>query len=118
MSTASLYDSHISSRGHGAGFASIVALLLAIGVLYAGIQLYIDLSSAPVMSALPYILLGFALLIALGFEMCNGFHDTMAANGSGLQWGTVKSLALAWVLTLPAAITLSTCLFALFIHLF
>ena len=42
----------------------------------------------------------------------------MAANGAGLQWGTVKSLALAWVLTLPAAITLSACLFALFVHLF
>jgi inorganic phosphate transporter, PiT family len=42
----------------------------------------------------------------------------MAANGSGLQWGTMKNLALAWVLTLPAAITLSGCLFALFVHLF
>ena len=30
-------------------------------------------------SALPYILLGIALLIALGFEMCNGFHDTANA---------------------------------------
>jgi PiT family inorganic phosphate transporter len=30
----------------------------------------------------------------------------------------VKSLALAWVLTLPAAIILSGSLFALFIHLF
>jgi len=30
----------------------------------------------------------------------------------------MKNLALAWVLTLPAAITLSAVLFALFVHLF
>jgi PiT family inorganic phosphate transporter len=79
MSTASLYDSRISSRGHGAGFALIITLLLGIGIVYAGIQLYNDVSTAPVQSALPYILLGIALLIALGFEMCNGFHDTSNA---------------------------------------
>lgn len=27
----------------------------------------------------------------------------MAVNGSGLQWGTLKAMALAWVMTLPAA---------------
>ena len=31
----------------------------------------------------------------------------MAANGSGLQWSTVRSIASAWVLTLPAAILLA-----------
>jgi PiT family inorganic phosphate transporter len=30
-------------------------------------------------SVLPYILLGVALVIALAFEMCNGFHDTSNA---------------------------------------
>jgi PiT family inorganic phosphate transporter len=30
-------------------------------------------------SALPYILLGTALLIARAFAMCNGFHDTSNA---------------------------------------
>jgi len=32
---------------------------------------------------------------------------TMVANGSGLQWTTVRNLGMAWVLTLPAAITLA-----------
>jgi PiT family inorganic phosphate transporter len=36
---------------------------------------------------------------------------TMAANGSGLQWGTIRSIILAWVLTLPAAIALSGCIY-------
>jgi inorganic phosphate transporter, PiT family len=79
MSTASLYDSHIQSRGSGSIFAIVITLLLCAGVLYAGTQLYNDLESAPAMSAAPYILLGIALLIALGFEMCNGFHDTSNA---------------------------------------
>jgi PiT family inorganic phosphate transporter len=79
MSTASLYDSHIQSRGSGNWLAIAVALLLCAGVLYAGTQLYDDLSASPTMAAAPYILLGIALLIALGFEMCNGFHDTSNA---------------------------------------
>ncbi len=37
-----------------------------------------------------------------------------AANGSGLQWATVRNLLLAWVLTLPASILLSGTLFWLF----
>jgi inorganic phosphate transporter, PiT family len=31
----------------------------------------------------------------------------MAANGSGLQWSTVKNMALAWVMTLPAAMIIA-----------
>jgi len=79
MSTASLYDTHISHRGSSNAFAIVITLLLCAGVLYAGIQLYNDLSTAPAMSFAPYLLLGIALLIALGFEMCNGFHDTSNA---------------------------------------
>jgi PiT family inorganic phosphate transporter len=36
---------------------------------------------------------------------------TMAANHSGLQWSTVRSLAMAWVLTLPSSMILSATLF-------
>jgi len=42
----------------------------------------------------------------------------MAANGSGLQWGTVRSLLMAWVLTLPAAILISGTLYFVFCDLF
>ena len=35
----------------------------------------------------------------------------MAANGSGLQMATVRTIALAWVLTLPAAMLLSGALY-------
>ena len=44
--------------------------------------------------------------------LSSGVAGTMVANGSGLQWGTVRNIALAWVLTLPAAITLAGLLYA------
>jgi hypothetical protein len=47
MSTASLYETRISSRGGGAGFGAISALLLAVGIVYAGFQLYEDLAMSP-----------------------------------------------------------------------
>jgi inorganic phosphate transporter, PiT family len=46
--------------------------------------------------------------------LSSGVAGTMAANRSGLQWSTVRSLAMAWVLTMPAAMILSAFLFWLF----
>jgi PiT family inorganic phosphate transporter len=39
--------------------------------------------------------------------LSSGVAGTMAANGSGLQWSTVRNIALAWITTLPAAMLLS-----------
>ena len=61
------------SSGTGVHFA------LAVGVVYAGHELFLDLSSIRLGVQLPYVLLGIALLIALGFEFVNGFHDTANA---------------------------------------
>ena len=44
----------------------------------------------------------------------SGVAGAMAANGSGLQWGTIRSIALAWALTLPAATLIAGVLFILF----
>jgi PiT family inorganic phosphate transporter len=49
------------------------------GIIYAGMKLGSDLAQTHYTSAWPYILLGLALLIALGFEFVNGFHDTANA---------------------------------------
>jgi PiT family inorganic phosphate transporter len=80
MTTTTVTQSPLGAHHHGSGILTwgIVALL-AVGVVYTGVSLYDDLISAPMQSALPYILLGIALLIALAFEMCNGFHDTSNA---------------------------------------
>jgi PiT family inorganic phosphate transporter len=45
--------------------------------------------------------------------LSSGVAGTMAANGSGVQGETVKRIALAWLLTLPAAMALSVLLFTL-----
>ena len=55
----------------------------------------------------------YGLPVSTTHVLSSGVAGTMAANGAGLQWSTVKSIALAWVLTLPAAMLLSGCLYAL-----
>jgi PiT family inorganic phosphate transporter len=49
--------------------------------------------------------------------LSSGVAGTMTANGSGLQWNTVRNLASAWVVTLPVAMTVSGLLYCLFLHL-
>ncbi len=46
--------------------------------------------------------------------LSSGVAGTMAANGTGLQWATVRNIALAWILTLPVCMALSATLYALF----
>jgi len=53
----------------------------------------------------------FGLPVSTTHVLSSGIAGTMAANRTGLQWGTVRNLALAWVLTLPAAMILSGFLF-------
>jgi inorganic phosphate transporter, PiT family len=45
----------------------------------------------------------YGLPVSTTHILSSGVAGTMAANGSGLQWSTVRSIAMAWVLTLPAA---------------
>ena len=49
--------------------------------------------------------------------LSSGVAGAAAANGSGLQWGTVRSIGMAWVLTLPAAMAIAAGLYWLFLHL-
>src|SRR3978361_1147695 len=55
--------------------------ILAAGLLYVAYSIYadVDATGTKVTSYLPYLLLLIALLIALGFEFVNGFHDTANA---------------------------------------
>jgi len=55
--------------------------ILAAGLLYVAYSIYVDIDATGmrVTTWLPYILLFVALLIALGFEFVNGFHDTANA---------------------------------------
>jgi PiT family inorganic phosphate transporter len=60
----------------------------------------------------------FGLPVSTTHVLSSGVAGTMAANRSGLQWGTLRSLALAWVLTLPVAMLLSGILYFLLVHVF
>src|SRR5271156_2422492 len=57
----------------------VFGVALIVGLIYAGGHLLSDLSQMHATSVGPYVLLGVALLIALGFEFVNGFHDTANA---------------------------------------
>jgi len=61
---------------------------------------------------------GYGLPVSTTHVLSSGIAGTMAANGSGLQWSTIRNIALAWVLTLPAAMALSGTLYFIFSRLF
>jgi PiT family inorganic phosphate transporter len=56
----------------------------------------------------------FGLPVSTTHVLSSGVAGTMAANGSGLQISTIRNIAMAWILTLPAAALLSGLLFWLF----
>ena len=60
----------------------------------------------------------YGLPVSTTHVLSSGIAGTMAASGSGLQWSTIRNIALAWVLTLPAAMMLSGVLYLLFSRLF
>jgi PiT family inorganic phosphate transporter len=60
----------------------------------------------------------FGLPVSTTHVLSSGIAGTMAANHSGLQWSTVRNLAMAWVLTLPASMMLAGFLFWGFKNIF
>jgi PiT family inorganic phosphate transporter len=61
---------------------------------------------------------GYGLPVSTTHVLSSGIAGTMAANGSGLQWSTIRNIAMAWVLTLPTAMLISGCLYFVFANLF
>ena len=59
----------------------------------------------------------FGLPVSTTHVLSSGVAGTMAANGTGLQWATVRNLIMAWVLTLPVSIMLSATLFWAFVRM-
>src|SRR5580700_2036421 len=75
----SLLDQKLKKSSPGKIGGIIFAVMLVGGLIYIGTKLADDLSIVHSTSVFPFILLGVALLIALGFEFVNGFHDTANA---------------------------------------
>jgi PiT family inorganic phosphate transporter len=59
----------------------------------------------------------YGLPVSTTHVLSSGVAGTMAANGSGVQMGTIRNLLMAWVLTLPCAILLSGSLYFILSHL-
>ena len=79
-------DQPASSRpklDHSMDFRALLVFLaiLAGGLLFTAYSISQDIADAgtPMKTWMPFLLLGVALLIALGFEFVNGFHDTANA---------------------------------------
>jgi PiT family inorganic phosphate transporter len=77
--TKSILDEKLEKSSVGKWGGIVFAIMLVVGLIYIATQLTADLSIVHSASVFPYILLGIALLIALGFEFVNGFHDTANA---------------------------------------
>ncbi|MBV8674299.1 MAG: inorganic phosphate transporter [Acidobacteriaceae bacterium] len=75
----------------------LFGLVLIGGLGYAVSQLAKDLSGTHLASIWPYFLLGIALLIALGFEFVNGFHDTANAVATVIYTHSMEPhIAVVW----------------------
>jgi phosphate/sulfate permease len=79
------------ARKTGTGPIIIFGLILAAGLFYVASHLASDLSVEHETSIQPYLMLAGALLIALGFEFVNGFHDTANAVTAGVARGWICS---------------------------
>jgi inorganic phosphate transporter, PiT family len=60
----------------------------------------------------------YGLPVSTTHVLSSGVAGTMLANGSGLQLNTLKNMALAWVLTLPAAMTIAGLLYVILRQVF
>jgi inorganic phosphate transporter, PiT family len=77
--SGSLLDDKLKKSSPGKIGGILFGVMLVAGLIYIWTKLSSDLSIVHSASVFPFILLGLALFIALGFEFVNGFHDTANA---------------------------------------
>jgi PiT family inorganic phosphate transporter len=92
-----MLDEKLKKSSPGKIGGIIFGVLLLGGLIYIGTQLSSDLSIVHSASVFPYLLLGLALLIALGFEFVNGFHDTANAVATVIYTHSLEPhIAVVW----------------------
>src|SRR5579862_8995540 len=85
------------ARRPGAGGIIIFGLILAAGLFYVATHLASDLSVEKAITIRSFLMLAGALLIALGFEFVNGFHDTANAVATVIYTHSLEPhIAVAW----------------------
>ena len=95
-SGASLLDRKMAKESSRAGVFLFLAALGG-GLCYIAFHVARDLDSVTITSIGPYLLLTLALLIALGFEFVNGFHDTANAVATVIYTHSLSpNVAVVW----------------------
>ncbi len=93
----SLLDQKLAKSSPGKIGAAAFGVLLLGGLIYIATKLSHDLSIVHTATVFPFILLGVALLIALGFEFVNGFHDTANAVATVIYTHSLEPhIAVVW----------------------
>jgi PiT family inorganic phosphate transporter len=93
---ATLLDKKMK-KSHAMISTGIVLIALVIGLGFIAFHLVSDLTSAATGTFWAYALLAIALLIALGFEFVNGFHDTANAVATVIYTHSMEpNIAVVW----------------------
>jgi PiT family inorganic phosphate transporter len=93
---ASLLDRKMQRSSSRTGIAVFCAAL-SCSLFYIVFHVARDLDAAAVTSYAPYLMLALALLIALGFEFVNGFHDTANAVATVIYTHSLEpGIAVVW----------------------
>jgi PiT family inorganic phosphate transporter len=102
--TGALVEGHAAKRpkldgGFDVRSAIVFAVILVFGLFFIAYSLYVDVTQSGMRATtwLPFILLGVALFIALGFEFVNGFHDTANAVATVIYTHSMPAnIAVVW----------------------
>ncbi|BCW87671.1 Low-affinity inorganic phosphate transporter 1 [Alphaproteobacteria bacterium SO-S41] len=92
---------HRPKLDHSGGRLTVMIFggALVAGLAYTAFSLYQDYTATGVVATayLPFVLLGVALVIALGFEFVNGFHDTANAVATVIYTNSMPAnVAVIW----------------------
>src|SRR5882757_8845744 len=93
----SVLDQKLKNAKGGKIGMVVFGIMLVCGLIYIISKLSEDLSTVHQASIFPFVLLGLALLIALGFEFVNGFHDTANAVATVIYTHSLEPhIAVVW----------------------
>src|SRR5277367_2390639 len=85
------------SRNPGKIGMIVFGIALVVGLIYTVVSITRDLGTVHSTSIFPFLLLGVALLTALGFEFVNGFHDTANAVATVIYTHSLEPhIAVVW----------------------
>jgi PiT family inorganic phosphate transporter len=94
--TVSLVDRKMRKSSSRVGTA-VFLLAMAGGMAYIAFHVAQDLRAVTIPSVWPYLLMALALVIALGFEFVNGFHDTANAVATVIYTHSLEpNVAVVW----------------------